>query len=138
MKLPKPRICDTHRQPNLPGLPVDPPETVRRIMHTQCYCLAIAVGISVFYLGKTVYVPLSVVTGGSLAMELAMRKLRRDSAAGSYSHSLLMGLLIGLALPPSCEWYFLLLAVGAAVLFKHVSGGLGKHVCHPAILGITV
>lgn len=89
--------------------------------------------------GSIVNVILASVT--AVACEAAVLKLRRRPLAPYLrdNSALVTAVLLGVALPPYCPWWIVVLGVAIAiVLAKHLYGGLGYNPFNPAMVGYVV
>lgn len=114
-------------------------EVAGSIFWTTIYAamLAMVAGVAFFGWRGVWVVALSV--GSVMATEwmfvyLAQRPSHRRH--GGRPHTLLMGILLGLTLPASVDWYVVVLAgVTTIVVGKGLLGGLGHYLWHPALVG---
>lgn len=82
---------------------------------------------------------LALATGAGILAEYACQVVMRQPYRAHDGHAALMGLLIGLMLPPSVPWWVLVIGVFAAILVgKAVFGGQGSYPLHPAAIGVLI
>ncbi|KPK76610.1 MAG: hypothetical protein AMJ79_06125 [Phycisphaerae bacterium SM23_30] len=121
----------------LPLPPYRPvPESAQRIMRTQLAVLILPAAAGAIFFG---YHALKLMILAAAAAGLAEGICKRvifSKVSGSMPHSLAMGLLLAFMLPVSCPWYVPVVGAVAAVVFaKHLFGGLGYYIWHPALAG---
>jgi electron transport complex protein RnfD len=74
--------------------------------------------------------------GSAMAADLAFSLATRRPVIGGISHAALTGLLLGLTLPPTVEWYVPIIGSLIAIVFgKGLFGGLGHYIWQPALVG---
>lgn len=77
----------------------------------------------------------------AVACEAAILRLR-NRPVGFYLRdysALVTAVLLGLALPPYCPWWLVVVGTGAAIVIaKHLYGGLGFNPFNPAMVGYVV
>lgn len=77
----------------------------------------------------------------AVACEAAILKLRRRPVGfylSDYS-ALVTAILLGLALPPYCPWWVVVVGTSTAIILaKHLYGGLGYNPFNPAMVGYVV
>ena len=77
----------------------------------------------------------------AIACEAAVLKLRQRPLAPylSDNSALVTAVLLGVALPPYCPWWIVVLGVAIAIVMaKHLYGGLGYNPFNPAMVGYVV
>jgi len=115
------------------------PESTRRIMRTQLVALLLPAAAAIWLFGYPALkvILIAVLTAGGI--ELAARKIKREKTPGSFTHSLMMGLLLSFTLPAGADWYIPLVGSVVAIgLGKHFFGGMGRYLWHPALIGRIV
>ncbi|MCF7957460.1 MAG: RnfABCDGE type electron transport complex subunit D [Phycisphaerae bacterium] len=115
------------------------PETVSQIMTTTLITLLLPAGVAVFFFGSRALNLMVIGLVAALATEMICSRIRQDLSLGSTVHSLVIGLLLVLMLPAHCAGYVAMTgAVVAVALGKHVFGGLGHYLWHPALIGRVI
>lgn len=115
--------------------------SVGAIMWQVSTALLPGIGLCVWFFGWGVLVHMSVAALGALGLEALMlyvrgRPLRPFLTDGS---AVLLGLLLGLGIPPLAPWWTTLIAVSFAVIVaKHLYGGLGNNLFNPAMAGYAL
>lgn len=94
-----------------------------------------------YFFGVGVLLNLILACASALLLEAAVLKLRNRPVAfylKDYS-ALVTAVLLGLALPPYCPWWVVVIGVFfAIVVAKHLYGGLGFNPFNPAMVGYVV
>lgn len=112
------------------------PESARRIYRTQLAVLALPAAAGIVFFGYQAAKVILVAVLSAGLMEFLLVKARRRRLAGSLSHSVMMGLLVALMLPADVRGDVVIVAAVSAVLLgKHLFGGLGQSIWHPALVG---
>lgn len=92
-----------------------------------------------FGTGVLINITLAAVT--ALVCEAAILKLRQRPVLfylGDYS-ALVTAILLGLALPPFCPWFVVVVGTAIAIVIaKHLYGGMGFNPFNPAMIGYVV
>ena len=99
-----------------------------------------ALALTVFF-GIGVLINLLLATLAALILEAGALALRHRPVVGGLSDgsALVTAVLLGLALPPYCPWWLVLIGVFfAIVIAKHFYGGLGYNPFNPAMVGYAV
>lgn len=112
------------------------PESARRIIRTQLVALLLPAAAAVWLFGYPALkvILIAVLTAGGI--ELAVRKIKAVKTPGSFTHSLMMGLLLAFTLPAGADWYIPLVGSAVAIgLGKHFFGGMGRYLWHPTLIG---
>jgi electron transport complex protein RnfD len=82
---------------------------------------------------------LALAVGTAILAEYASQIVMRQPYRANDGHAALMGLLIGLLLPPSVPWWVVVIGVGLAIFIgKSLFGGLGGYPMHPAAIGYLI
>lgn len=82
---------------------------------------------------------IALAVGTAILAEYAAQIAMRQPYRANDGHAALMGLLIGLLLPPSVPWWVVVVGVGVAIFIgKTVFGGLGGYPMHPAAIGYLI
>ena len=112
------------------------PESTRRIMRTQLAILLLpAAAAAVFFGYHALKLMLLAVLTAGLAEALS-KKIVFAKMPGSMTHSLMMGLIVAFLLPPQARWYIPVAGtLGAVIIAKHLFGGMGYYIWHPALAG---
>lgn len=94
---------------------------------------ALAVGVYYYAMPAVITVALAVVA--ALASEVIIAKMAGLPNRADDLHAVLMGLLLGLLLPPGCPWWIPVIGgVLAVALGKLIYGGLGNYPFHPVLV----
>ena len=88
---------------------------------------------AVWFFGSRGALVLAAALAGSLVAEALWARLGRGSLRDG--SAAVTGLLLGLLLPASCPWWAAMLGGVLAISCKALSGGLGRNLLNPAILG---
>ncbi|MCP4708456.1 MAG: RnfABCDGE type electron transport complex subunit D [Planctomycetes bacterium] len=112
------------------------PESTRRIMRTQLAMLMLpATAAAVLFGVHAVKLMMVAILTAGLA-EAISKKIVFAKMPGSMTHSLMMGLIVAFLLPPQAKWYVAVVgALIAIVIAKHLFGGVGYYIWHPALAG---
>jgi Na+-translocating ferredoxin:NAD+ oxidoreductase subunit D len=79
---------------------------------------------------------IALAVGAAILAEYAAQIAMRQPYRANDGHAALMGLLMGLLMPPSAPWWFVVIGVAVAIwLGKAIFGGLGGYPMHPAAIG---
>lgn len=115
------------------------PETVSQIMTTTLITLLLPAGVAVYFFGWPALSLMAIGLVTALATEMTCSWIRHDISLGSVIHSVIIGLLLVFMLPAQCAVYMAIIGVVVAVaLGKHVFGGLGHYLWHPALIGRVI
>ena len=77
--------------------------------------------------------------GVGVLVEYASQVAMRQPYRATDGHGALMGLLVGLLMPPTVPWWVLIVGVAFAIfLGKQLYGGIGSYPMHPAVVGWLV
>jgi len=112
------------------------PESTRRIMRTQLVMLMLPAAAAVVFFGYHALKLMMVAVLTAIIAEAISKKIVFAKMPGSMTHSVMMGLLVAFLLPPQAHWY--VAAVGALIavgIAKHLFGGIGYYIWHPALAG---
>ena len=112
------------------------PESTRRIMRTQLVMLMLPAAAAVVFFGYHALklMMLAVLTAG--LAEGISKKIVFSKMPGSMTHSLMMGLIVAFLLPAQAHWYVAVAGtLIAVVIAKHLFGGVGYYIWHPALAG---
>jgi len=112
------------------------PESTRRIMRTQLVILMLPAATAVVFFGYHALklMMLAVLTAG--LAEGISKKIVLAKMPGSMTHSLMMGLIVAFLLPAQAHWYVAVAGtLIAVVIAKHLFGGVGYYIWHPALAG---
>jgi len=94
-------------------------------------------GVVLFGLGAVRVLAVSIAT--AVLTDLIVSITTRRPVIGGLSHAGLMGLLLGLTLPATAEWYIPMIGSLVAIgLAKGLFGGLGHYIWQPALVGRVV
>lgn len=113
----------------------------QKVMLTVCLATLPGLLAMVWFLGPGPLI--NVLLAGLYAMLWeALVLYLRGKSVGFFlrdGSALLTGILLGLALPPYCPWWLLLVGTGfAIVIAKQLYGGLGQNPFNPAMAGYVV
>ena len=116
-------------------------ETGQRILWTHIGALWLVVVVGAAFFGWWALAAVGCAVLASGVIDLAMCRLVGSRNPASLPHAVLIGLLLGLALPAMADSGMMLQiavvgAVIACLVGKWVFGGMGYYVWHPAVLGI--
>ncbi len=82
---------------------------------------------------------IALAVGTAILAEYASQIAMRQPYRANDGHAALMGLLMGLLLPPSVPWWVVVVGVAIAIFIgKAVFGGLGGYPMHPAAIGYLI
>ena len=128
---------DTKQLEVLSGPPFrSAPESTRRVMRT---CLGImllptAAG-TVLFGGRALWLVVAAGLTG-LMTEVIVNAIRRNKQPGSTTHSIMMGFILAFTLPVQSPYLAAVVGTAVAVIIgKHLWGGLGRYIWHPALVG---
>lgn len=115
-------------------------QTQRVMLTVALACLPGIVALTCFFgVGSILNIVLACVT--ALLCEALMLKLR-GRPLGFYlsdGSALVTGVLLGIALPPYCAWWIVVVgSASAIVLAKHLYGGLGYNPFNPAMVAYVI
>jgi len=115
------------------------PESTRRIMRTQLACLALPAASAIWLFGWPAVSLISISVIAAFVLQIIILKVKQEKLPGDITHSTMLGLIMALTLPANCPWYIALIAVTATILVgKHLSGGMGKYLWHPVLIGQVI
>ena len=124
-----------------PGSPATAPfihskESVPGIYWKTCLMLVPVAAAAAFWFGARTFELLAVTVSASVLGEVAGRRIFRSATSLYDGHSVLMGVLLALMLPPSLPaWMAALGGFFSSFLAKEIFGGLGQSPFHPALAG---
>jgi electron transport complex protein RnfD len=79
---------------------------------------------------------LALATGTGVLSEYAIQIAFRQPYHAMNGHGALMGLIIGVLMPPTVPWWVVVIGVVVAILVgKQIYGGIGGYPFHPALVG---
>lgn len=114
-----------------------------RSMHVE-YIIALipALATGVYYFGWPALLTVLLAIGSAVVCELALAKLAKQPAKLDDLHAVVMGLLLGLILPPvvmglddACPWWIPVVGGALAVgLGKSLFGGIGAYPMNPVLI----
>ena len=115
------------------------PESPRRISATMLAAMFLPIFMGGMFFGfRSFYVVFLAVASGWAAENLA-NAIRNYRQPGSTTQSVLMSVIFAMLLPATVSWHVPVLGGAATVLIgKHVFGGTGHYVWHPALIGRVV
>lgn len=112
------------------------PESTTRIMGTQAGALLIPAAVGVVFFGPHALLRLVVAVVLGLVIHGLVRRFGRRVVPGDGAHSAAMAMLVVMLLPGDAAWSAIVIGVTSAILVgKHLFGGLGHYVWHPALVG---
>jgi len=111
-------------------------ETVSKIMWTVSLSLMPAFFMAVYYFGPRAIYVTGLCIIGSVLSELFVEKLTRRKVTISDGSAVLTGLLLGMNMPATVEFYIPLISSFVAIaITKQLFGGLGYNIFNPALVG---
>lgn len=114
-------------------------DTHRDILKAWMLAASIVGACGVVLFGVSALLILAVAIISALAAEMLSAFVLQKPIIGGLSHAALTGLLLGLTLPATVEWYVPMFGAIIAILFgKSLFGGLGHYIWQPALVGRIV
>jgi len=111
-------------------------ESYRGVLVSWISAAVIAATGGMLFFGAGALVVLLISTGTALGAELVLSLPRHRAVSGGMLHAALIGLLLGLTLPPTAPWYVPVIGSLVAIgLGKVLFGGIGHYLWHPALIG---
>ncbi|MBN1436728.1 MAG: RnfABCDGE type electron transport complex subunit D [Sedimentisphaerales bacterium] len=133
-----PKTSATQRSSMLPPYRLSP-ESPRRISATMLGALFIPIITGAMFFGFRVFYIVFLAVAAGWAAENLANAVRNYRQPGSTTQSVLMSVIFAMLLPPTVTWHVPVLGGAATVLIgKHVFGGMGHYVWHPALIGRVV
>ncbi len=112
------------------------PESTSRIMWTVVGTLIPAAGVGVVVFGWRALIVLMLSTGAAIGCEYLIQRLRKVPITIRDGSAAVTGLLVGMVLPPTVQWYVPVVGSVVAIgIAKHLFGGLGGNIWNPALAG---
>lgn len=115
--------------------------TTGKVMRQVVFATVPGVAALSAFFGVGVLLNILLAVTCALAFEAAVLKVRRRNVLFYLRDcsALVTGVLLGIALPPYCPWWLVVVGVFfAIVVAKHVYGGLGYNPFNPAMIGYVV
>ncbi len=114
-------------------------DTHRDILRAWMLAASIVGACGVVLFGMSALMILLVAIVSALAAEMLCSFVIQKPIIGGMSHAGLTGLLLGLTLPATVEWYVPMFGAIIAIVFgKSLFGGLGHYIWQPALVGRVV
>jgi len=112
------------------------PEPARCLTRTQLFALAVPAAFAVYRFGLPALQLMAAAAVTALVTERIAIKFSHERSFGTTAHSIMMGLLLSFTLPAFCPWYLAVLGTVLAIAVgKHLFGGMGHYLWHPALVG---
>ncbi len=115
--------------------------TTGRVMRQVCFATVPGIIALTAFFGVGVLFNIALAVICAVGFEAAVLKLRRRNIAFYLRDcsALVTAILLGIALPPYCPWWLVVVGIFfAIVVAKHLYGGLGYNPFNPAMIGYVV
>jgi Na+-translocating ferredoxin:NAD+ oxidoreductase subunit D len=110
--------------------------THQDILHAWLLAASIVAVCGVVLFGPAALAIVGLAVGSAMSADLAFSLATRRPVIGGISHAALTGLLLGLTLPATVQWYVPIVGSVVAIIFgKGLFGGLGHYIWQPALVG---
>lgn len=117
------------------------PRNTSSVMRLVIFATFPGLAALIWQFGVGVLINIALASLTALVCEAAILKLRQRPVhfyLGDYS-ALVTAMLLGLALPPYCPWFVVVVGTAIAIVIaKHLYGGMGFNPFNPAMIGYVV